>query len=145
MSIVTRGLSAPDTLMPSFGLGIGVSAIIVIPVEQVQSVRETLLSLGIDEVRVSTVVVDNQVVAVLEFNVTPAVGGLAQITSVIDRSLTVGVEEIEMSIQLSEVIQTVELIEVIQSVAAAEPDVLVQVLEVGEDVSVDEAIDKVET
>jgi len=144
MSIVTRGISRPDALMPSFGLGIGSSLIVVVPLTQVQTVEQAIQEAGISSDKLELTVVNlEQQVAILEYVLEPSVNSASQIVAVIDRLLSMDVKEIDMIVDVVEVNQATDLAEVVQSVGLRTNEVLVRVAEVEHDETiVREAIDK---
>lgn len=63
MSIVTRGLSSPQALIVTHGLG-AATVVIIIPVEQLVEVQEILQSISIEEYEIDNFVTDIGLVAI---------------------------------------------------------------------------------
>lgn len=144
MSIVTRGLTRPDALMPSSGLGIGSSVIVVIPLEQKQAVEQAFQSIGISSDKLNLSVVSlQQDVAIIEYVLEPSVSSPSQIVAVIDRLMSMDVKGVDMVVELAQVNQVTDLVEIVQSVGLRTSDVSVRVAEAehGETI-VREAIDR---
>ncbi len=107
MSLVTRGLSAPNALLATFGLGQSILVTVIVPIEQIQEARETLISAGIFELDITTTVVENvnQTVGVIEFVVTGSINETEIQIEVIETALTVAAVEFELSVEVCETIE----------------------------------------
>lgn len=107
MSLVTRGLSAPNALLATFGLGQSVVVSVIVPIEQVQEARETLVSAGILELDLTTSVVENlnQTVGVIEFIVTGSINETEIQIEIVETALTIAAVEFELSTEVCETIK----------------------------------------
>ena len=106
MSIVTRGLSSPNALLASSGLGASVRVGIIVPIEQEQLVREILLTSGIQEIdlSVSPLEIDQQISA-LEFVLDGTVPEIGMQIEFIETALTTVAVEYEIEIEICETIK----------------------------------------
>ena len=145
MSIVTRGLSQPEALMPSFGLGLGVSILIVVPLEQYTEAVEVFEEAGIAEHELTVTALDPaESIVVIEYQFDKTVITPIQRSEVVDRFISIEASQPELTVSVAEITQTAELVELLQTAMVIAPEMVIQVIEVTEDVDVNEAINKVQ-
>ncbi len=145
MSIVTGGLGKPDALLPSWGLGIGSSFLIVIPLSQATAAVEILKASGAAEENISVTVTDIPESTVLvEYQFDRNSDKVIQRSEVLDRFMTLGVAQPELNIVLVEISQVSELVTVLQAAYSIDIETTITVIEMPEDTDAQEAIDKVQ-
>ena len=106
MSLVTRGLSSPDALLPTFGLGIGASVVIVVPVEQLASLKEILIASGLSEIELDISLEDRgQQVALVEFVIVGEAADVETQVAVIENVLINEAVEYEITTDITESIK----------------------------------------
>lgn len=146
MSIVTRGLSRPEALLPSMGLGLGTTVIVICPVEQSTSAVEALVLSGVDEssIRIEALSLSESTVAV-SYEMESTVLSPIQRTSLIDRLINIQVVHPELDVTVSEISQISELVEILQTATIVAPEMTIRIIEYTGEVDVREALDKVVT
>ncbi len=124
MSIVTRGLTQPVALLNSFGLGRGVSVLVIIGVDQVTETITILQAAGIAEPDFQIVVVDAQDVelaivvaedpdgALDEYLLEHSVDLLLQRVEAVDRLIEIDVRTILMSATAGSLLQAAGVTEI---------------------------------
>lgn len=99
MTLVTRGLGAPQALLVTAGLG-AATVLIVIPLEQSTELLENLQSIRLIEHEFSTFVTDrDQFVFAVEIDSTAETALIEQINNLVEYKLNVSIIEIAISLE----------------------------------------------